>query len=66
MEVTLQVVPLRTAAAGIFESLQHNERVQVQSRAFHVRVIVHNAGDGVFRWGMLNIQVPVTYADHHR
>jgi hypothetical protein len=32
---------------------------QVNTRDFLARVIVHNAGDAVLQWGILNIQVPI-------
>lgn len=58
MQVTIQTVPARAGPKGLFESLQRDERVQVPERSYQARVLLHNAGDGVFRWGILNIQVP--------
>jgi hypothetical protein len=59
MQVTIQVVPARTEAAGLFVSLAMNEQVRVPNHNCDIRVLIHNAGDGVFRWGVLNIQAPI-------
>lgn len=59
MQVTIQVVPARAGPDELFESLQRDEIVQVSQRPYEVRVLLHNAGDGVFRFGILNIQVPM-------
>jgi hypothetical protein len=64
MEVTIQVIPARAEAAGAFISLGMNEEVQVANRAFAARIMLHNAGDAVFRWGILNIQVPESCGIH--
>jgi hypothetical protein len=57
MELSLQVRPARNPTE--FESINFDERVQVPWRQFELRVVLHNAGNAVFRWAILNIQVPV-------
>jgi hypothetical protein len=46
-------------ASGEWRDVPHDTTVRVNHRDFSARVIVHNAGDAVLRWGILNIQVPV-------
>jgi hypothetical protein len=58
MTMTLQVIPARIEAQGEFTTVSMNERTLVQDRRFDIRIILHNEGDGVLRWGILNIQVP--------
>jgi hypothetical protein len=59
MRLELQVIPAAADAGGSFVTTRFNEPIMVASPEFDVRVILHNAGTGVFRWGILNIQVPV-------
>jgi hypothetical protein len=58
VQIALQVVRASSPPEE-FTDTKLDELVEVADREFKVRVVIHNAGTGVYRWGVLNIQVPV-------
>jgi hypothetical protein len=59
MDVILEVTP-RGENPHTLKALEKNELIAVEGRNFDVRVHIRNQGDGVLRFGILNIQVPLT------
>ena len=58
-EMNMQLEFVRaTSPPGEFSVAKYDEHVEVAGEPFPVRIHITNRGNAVFRWGILNIQVP--------